>query len=144
METTNIDFSSYIPTPEQAAVIVSGIVSMGLEIVAGRVLAPQFGSSIYTWGSIIGISMFALSLGYHYGGKKSSNISSIDRPIFSLYIILYNSFNLCWRYNTILECRITCSSTLRLNNTCINTLWSAYLFPWIYKSLCSPTIVQTG
>lgn len=89
MNTENIDFSNYIPTPEQTAVIVSGIISMGLEIVAGRVLAPDFGSSIYTWGSIIGISMLALSLGYHYGGKKSSSINSRDLDRFLVYTSIY-------------------------------------------------------
>lgn len=63
---------------EEAAVAVSGVVSMGLEIVAGRVVAPEFGSTIYTWGSIIGISMLALSLGYHRGGKRSTDISGFE------------------------------------------------------------------
>lgn len=89
MNASKINFSNYIPTPEQAAVIASGIVSMGLEIVAGRVLAPDFGSSIYTWGSIIGISMLALSLGYHYGGKKSSRINSRDLDRFLVYTSVY-------------------------------------------------------
>lgn len=89
MDYTNTDLSSYIPTPEQTAVIASGIVSMGLEIVAGRVLAPQFGSSIYTWGSIIGISMLALSLGYHFGGKKASSINSNDLDRFLVYTSIY-------------------------------------------------------
>lgn len=62
---------------EEAAVVVSGIVSMGLEILAGRVIAPEFGSTIYTWGSIIGVSMLALSLGYHYGGRSSSRIEGM-------------------------------------------------------------------
>jgi len=33
--------------------------------------------------------MFALSLGYHYGGKKSSNISSIDLDRFLVYTSFY-------------------------------------------------------
>jgi spermidine synthase len=51
---------------------------MGLEILAGRIIAPEFGSSIYTWGSIIGVSMLALSLGYHYGGKTSQKAGIKD------------------------------------------------------------------
>jgi spermidine synthase len=70
----NMDFSDFKISREEVAVVVSGIVSMGLEILAGRVIAPEFGSTIYTWGSIIGVSMLALSLGYHYGGQKSSRI----------------------------------------------------------------------
>jgi spermidine synthase len=65
----------------ELSVIISGVVSMGLEILAGRIIAPEFGSSIYTWGSIIGVSMFALSLGYHYGGKTSqkAGIKDLER-----------------------------------------------------------------
>lgn len=55
------------------AVFVSGVVSMGLEILAGRLVAPEFGSSIYTWGSIIGVFLTALSLGYYLGGRRASH-----------------------------------------------------------------------
>ncbi|WP_324759469.1 spermidine synthase [Haloarcula sp. GH36] len=61
------------------AVFVSGVASMGLEILAGRIVAPQFGSSIYTWGSIIGVFLAALSLGYHYGGKRAAERASRPR-----------------------------------------------------------------
>nr|WP_199243411.1 fused MFS/spermidine synthase [Halopenitus persicus] len=56
----------------EAAVFVSGVASMGLEILAGRIIAPQFGSSIYTWGTIIGVFLAALSAGYHRGGKLAT------------------------------------------------------------------------
>ncbi|UWG48804.1 Spermidine synthase [Halanaeroarchaeum sp. HSR-CO] len=64
-------FSVPIQTAE-GAVLVSGFSSMGLEILAGRIIAPEFGSSIYTWGSIIGVFLVALSLGYWYGGKRAA------------------------------------------------------------------------
>ncbi|WP_137285589.1 spermidine synthase [Halorussus salinisoli] len=66
-------------TAPELAVFVSGVASMGLEILAGRMVAPQFGSSIYTWGSIIGVFLTALSLGYHYGGKRAAEQASVDR-----------------------------------------------------------------
>lgn len=74
------------------AVAVSGVVSMGLEIVAGRVLAPRFGSTIYTWGSIIGISMLALSLGYLHGGRTSSSASVKDLERYLVYTSAYILF----------------------------------------------------
>lgn len=77
---------------EELAVVVSGIVSMGLEILAGRVLAPRFGSTIYTWGSIIGISMLALSLGYLHGGRTSSKASYRDLEKFLTYTTAYIFF----------------------------------------------------
>ena len=45
---------------------------MGLEILAGRIVAPQYGSSIYTWGSVIAVFLAALSLGYYLGGKRAA------------------------------------------------------------------------
>lgn len=59
-------------TKPELAVFVSGVASMGLEILAGRMVAPQFGSSIYTWGTIIGVFLAALSYGYHRGGKLAA------------------------------------------------------------------------
>lgn len=59
----------------ELAVAVSGTVSMGLEILAGRILAPEFGGSIYTWGSIIGVFMASLSLGYYVGGRRAGEAS---------------------------------------------------------------------
>jgi len=67
------------PSPPGLAVFVSGVASMGLEILAGRIVAPQFGSSIYTWGSIIAVFLAALSLGYHLGGKRAARRATDDR-----------------------------------------------------------------
>jgi spermidine synthase len=69
----------YRLTRPELAVFVSGVASMGLEILAGRMIAPQFGSSIYTWGSIIGVFLAALSLGYHRGGRQAAAEASNAR-----------------------------------------------------------------
>ena len=61
------------------ASIVSGFVIMGVELLAGRMLSPYFGSSIYVWGSIITIFMLALSIGYLLGGRWSLNSPSIPK-----------------------------------------------------------------
>jgi len=66
--------------------IVSGFVIMGVELLAGRLFSPYFGSSIYVWGSIITIFMLALSIGYLLGGKWSLSNPSIHRMA-SLFLI---------------------------------------------------------
>jgi spermidine synthase len=48
---------------------LSGAVLMALEIVGSRVLAPDFGGSIFVWGSLIGVFLAALSTGYYLGGR---------------------------------------------------------------------------
>lgn len=52
-------------------VFTGGFSVMSIELLAGRVLAPYFGGSIYVWGSIIAIFMLALSIGYLIGGRLS-------------------------------------------------------------------------
>jgi len=44
---------------------------MGLEIVGGRMLSPDFGSGIWVWGSVISVFLAALSIGYFVGGLLS-------------------------------------------------------------------------
>ena len=68
-----------LPTRPDTAVFVSGVASMGLEILAGRIVAPQFGSSIYTWGTIIGVFLAALSYGYYRGGKQAARRATEGR-----------------------------------------------------------------
>ena len=57
----------------------SGFFVMGVELLGGRILAPNFGSSIYVWGALITVFMLALSLGYLAGGRFSQNNPSLRR-----------------------------------------------------------------
>jgi hypothetical protein len=57
----------------------SGFFVMGIELLGGRLLAPNFGSSIYVWGAIISVFMLALSLGYLAGGRWSLHKPSMAR-----------------------------------------------------------------
>ncbi len=50
-------------------VIVPAAVLMALEMVSSRLLAPEFGSSVHVWGSIISIFLAAMSIGYFWGGR---------------------------------------------------------------------------
>jgi len=50
-------------------VFVSSGCLLVLEIVAGRLLAPYIGVSLYTWTSIIGVILAGLSLGNWLGGR---------------------------------------------------------------------------
>ncbi|MFC6716623.1 fused MFS/spermidine synthase [Natrialbaceae archaeon GCM10025810] len=72
------------PTKPELAVVVSGIVSMGLEILAGRIVAPAFGSGVYTWGGLITVCLAALSLGYWHGGKRAGTASN---PLLSALLL---------------------------------------------------------
>ncbi|MEI6893564.1 MAG: fused MFS/spermidine synthase [Colwellia sp.] len=57
----------------------SGFSIMCIELLAGRILAPYFGSSVHIWGSIITVFMLSLALGYLLGGKLSTHSASLTR-----------------------------------------------------------------
>jgi spermidine synthase len=60
-----------------------GWVLMSVEILGGRILAPDFGSGVYTWGSLISTFLVALSVGYGAGGWLSKR-----RPTFAVLAAL--------------------------------------------------------
>lgn len=65
------------------AVFLSGGSILAMEIAAGRVLAPHFGNTLYTWTSMIGIILAALSAGYSIGGRLADR-----RPSPRLFFLL--------------------------------------------------------
>ena len=45
---------------------------MALEILGGRMMAPQFGQTIHQWGALIGTALTFMSVGYWLGGRIGS------------------------------------------------------------------------
>jgi predicted membrane-bound spermidine synthase len=50
-------------------VFFSAACIMIIELVAGRLIAPHLGSSLYTWTSIIGVILAGMSVGNYVGGR---------------------------------------------------------------------------
>ncbi len=53
----------------RGTVFGAGLVSLGLELSAGRLLAPTFGTSELVWSAIIGLILLYLAVGYAVGGR---------------------------------------------------------------------------
>ncbi len=51
------------------AVALNAAAAMVLEIAAGRLLAPYFGMSLYTWTTVIGVVLAGLAAGHWLGGR---------------------------------------------------------------------------
>jgi len=66
-------------------VFICGAVVMSFQILGSRVLAPNFGSSVFVWGSLISIFLAGLSAGYYLGGRLA-DINPSSRKL-SLIII---------------------------------------------------------
>ncbi|MBI5301266.1 MAG: fused MFS/spermidine synthase [Chloroflexi bacterium] len=58
-------------------VFVSSACIMVIELVAGRMIAPHVGSSLYTWTSVIGVVLAGISLGNYIGGMLADKWGSL-------------------------------------------------------------------
>jgi spermidine synthase len=96
---------------------IASFCSLVIEMVAGRILAPFVGVSIYTWTSIIGVILTGISVGAYIGGKlvdrspsrKTLGILLLLSGIAALLIIPLTDvvaayrfpFSLMWRIFTV-------------------------------------------
>lgn len=65
--------------------VVGGVIMM-VELLGTRILAPFFGNTIYTWSSLITVTLVALSIGYFVGGEIADR--KPDLRIIYLIILL--------------------------------------------------------
>ena len=73
------------PIPDWAllsTVFITGACVLIIELTGTRILAPSFGSGIYTWSALITVTLAALALGYSFGGRLADRLPRTD--------ILYN------------------------------------------------------
>jgi len=59
---------------------------MILELVAGRIIAPYVGVSLYTWTSVIGVVLAGISLGNYLGGRLADRWASL-RLLGSIFVL---------------------------------------------------------
>ena len=64
--------------------VLEGATVMAVELLAARMIAPYFGSSLYVWGTVIGFTLLALAIGYFAGGVIADKYSSPDTLLWVL------------------------------------------------------------
>ena len=91
----------------------SGFLVMAIELLSGRILAPNFGNSIYVWGGVITVFMLALSVGYLLGGRWSLRDPTLSRlaslliagAVAAIPVIFLADPLLDWLFDRILDPR---------------------------------------
>jgi len=120
----------------------SGAVVMSMELIVSRILTPVFGSSTYTWGSLIGVILAGLSLGYFLGGKiadKDPKFRKICSVIFSagLYIVFVP-----FLAPGVLE--FTLNSLPQNQFSSLFATFVLVFFPTILLGFVSPYVIKLG
>jgi predicted membrane-bound spermidine synthase len=70
-ETKHIKSSVYLFAALEGATV------MAVELMAARMLAPYFGSSLFVWVAVIGSTLLSLALGYYIGGRLADKYTRI-------------------------------------------------------------------
>jgi len=99
---------------------IASFCTLVIEMVAGRILAPFVGVSIYTWTSIIGVILAGISIGAYIGGKLVDRFPSrktlgwllLLSGIASLTIIPLNHLVAAYRFPFSLMTRIFIVTTI--------------------------------
>jgi spermidine synthase len=47
---------------------IAGLVTLIIEIAGTRIMAPFFGTTVFTWSALIGVTLLSLAVGYYAGG----------------------------------------------------------------------------
>ncbi len=63
---------------------IEGAAVMAAELCGAKLMAPVYGSSLYVWASVMGITLAALAAGYFYGGLQSQKTDAMRR----LFVVL--------------------------------------------------------
>jgi len=107
---------------------ITGASVLVIEIIGSRVLAPFFGSGIYTWSSLIAITLGALALGYAIGGRL---VDHFPRPDILYGICLVAGL---WTMATPWLASIVLPSLVQLSDVRLGVLLSCCLlfFPNIF------------
>lgn len=59
---------------------------MSAELLGAKMMAPFFGSSIYVWASVLGVTLGGLAAGYFAGGRLAEK-SAVEKKLYSILLL---------------------------------------------------------
>jgi len=113
---------------------------MAVELLSGRILAPNFGNSIYVWGGIITIFMLALSIGYLIGGRLSIRGPSLKKLSIILMVAAVSTTPVVLMGDVILDKVFTLIQDPRYGSLMSATM--LFFLPTMISGIISPYAVR--
>jgi MFS family permease len=118
----------------------SGFFVMAVELLSGRILAPNFGNSIYVWGGIITIFMLALSIGYLIGGRLSIREPSLKKLSMILMVAAASTTPVVLMSDAVLDRIFTLIQDPRYGSLISATI--LFFLPTMISGIISPYAVR--
>jgi len=117
---------------------IEGASVMACELLGAKMIAPFFGSSLYVWASVLGITLFGLMTGYYTGGYLSEKIKKETLVYWILLLagvfLAIMPYTSVWVMTKNLEMDIRWGSTLSL---------LVFMFPpLVLMGMTSPVIIN--
>jgi spermidine synthase len=119
-------------------VFIASFCTLVIELVAGRIMAPYVGVSLYTWTSIIGVVLAGISIGAYLGGRIADRYPRSSTLGWLLFLSGLGAFSISPLTNLIGGAQFQTSLMTRI------LLITAFIFfvPSCLLGMISPVVVK--
>ena len=119
-------------------VFIASFCTLVIELVAGRIMAPYVGVSLYTWTSIIGVVLAGISIGAWVGGMLADRYPSASTLGWLLFLSGLGAFSISPLTNLIGAAHF--NTTLMMRIMIITT--AIFFIPSTLLGMISPVVVK--
>lgn len=119
-------------------VFISSFCTLVIELVAGRIMAPYVGVSLYTWTSIIGVVLAGISIGAYLGGRLADRYPRSSTLGWLLFLSGLGAFSISPLTNLIGGAQFHTSLMTRI--LLITTI--IFFIPSCLLGMISPVVVK--
>jgi predicted membrane-bound spermidine synthase len=112
---------------------------MFTELISAKLVAPYFGTSLYVWASVLGITLGSLAIGYYSGGYLSNKVKS--KMLLYWVLLLAACFVSLMPFSSVWIMKQTINMSIQSGVT-VSML--VFLFPpLVLFGMMSPIIINT-
>jgi spermidine synthase len=119
-------------------VFIASFCTLVIELVAGRIMAPYVGVSLYTWTSIIGVVLAGISIGAYLGGRMADRYPRSSTLGWLLFLSGLGAFSISPLTNLVGGAQFQTSLMTRI--LLITTI--IFFIPSCLLGMISPVVVK--
>jgi predicted membrane-bound spermidine synthase len=119
-------------------VFIASFCTLVIELVAGRIMAPYVGVSLYTWTSIIGVVLAGISIGAYLGGRIADRYPRSSTLGWLLFLSGLGAFSISPLTNLVGGAQFQTSLMTRI--LLITTI--IFIIPSCLLGMISPVVVK--